>query len=287
MDKQLVYVEVSKIKPDPLQPRKFFDAASIERLAESIKTEGLINPVEISPDYMIITGERRFKACQLLNLKKIPVIINSQDFDEYTRLRHQISENIQQASMGGGDSMSPIDTAKAYKKLLDMKLGKPYEAASVSPQEMYGKAKEVYTELGVSERSFWFFLKLLEQPEFVQKDIESGRPRTYYDRANTLNDEYTKEVLQKNIAEGKYGSREELDRDIVLVKRFPENIELLKAQHTQNKQTSLLLNAIVRLALCMDRTPLDKIDAKEIDIVTNQLKWVQGELIKYLNGGED
>jgi len=65
-------IEVEKIKPDPEQPRESFDKEKLKELAQTFKTQGIIQPIEIDENYQIITGERRWRAAKLAGLKKIP-----------------------------------------------------------------------------------------------------------------------------------------------------------------------------------------------------------------------
>ncbi len=106
---------LSKIRPNPYQPRKHFDSESLAELAESIKTHGLLQPIVIKEDfdgYVLIAGERRLRASKLAKLKTIKAIIVSVS-DEQMR-EHALIENIQR------DELNAIDLAQAYQELIDI-----------------------------------------------------------------------------------------------------------------------------------------------------------------------
>ena len=109
-----IEIEISKIDNNKEQPRKNFDPTALKELADSIKTYGVIQPILVTPvgdRYMIVAGERRFRASKLAGLKKIPAVVK-----EYSKQQIQeisLLENIQR------EDLNPIETAKAMKELLD------------------------------------------------------------------------------------------------------------------------------------------------------------------------
>jgi len=108
-------IAVAKIRPNPYQPRKHFDAESLVELAESIKTHGLLQPIVIKEDldgYILIAGERRLRASKLAKNKTIKAIVVSVS-DEQMR-EHALIENIQR------DELNVIDLAQAYQELIDI-----------------------------------------------------------------------------------------------------------------------------------------------------------------------
>jgi ParB family chromosome partitioning protein len=108
-------VDPAAIAPNPHQPRTSFDATELASLAESIKQYGILHPPVVSERggdrYELIAGERRVRAAKLAGLAQIPVIVRS--FDEQQKLELALLENVQRAEL------NPIETATAYRKLLD------------------------------------------------------------------------------------------------------------------------------------------------------------------------
>lgn len=107
-------IAISLIDNNPNQPRKNFDPSALQELAESIKTYGVIQPILVSKRgnrYMIIAGERRFRATKLAEIKTIPAIVK--DFSEAEIKEIALLENIQR------QDLNPIETARAMKELMD------------------------------------------------------------------------------------------------------------------------------------------------------------------------
>ncbi len=106
---------LSKIRPNPYQPRKHFDPESLAELSESIKMHGLLQPIVVKEDldgYILIAGERRLRASKLAKTKTIKAIVVSIS-DEQMR-QHALIENIQR------DELNPIDLAQAYQELIEI-----------------------------------------------------------------------------------------------------------------------------------------------------------------------
>jgi ParB family chromosome partitioning protein len=111
---EIIYVQTGQIKPNPFQPREDFDQASIEELAQSIKEKGVIQPLLVrrrGDNYELIAGERRFRACGILGLKEIPVVVR--DVDDQDSLELALIENIQR------EGLNPIEVAHAYQHLIE------------------------------------------------------------------------------------------------------------------------------------------------------------------------
>ena len=107
-------IEIAKISPNPYQPRKNFDEAALKELSESIKRHGLIQPIIVirkDDGYMLIAGERRYRATKMLEENKIKAIVadlKSQNLREIALI-----ENIQR------ENLNPIELANSYKELIN------------------------------------------------------------------------------------------------------------------------------------------------------------------------
>ena len=110
-------VSISDLTRNPYQPRQIFDEIKLEQLTESIKKNGIIQPIAVRPNntepgkYEIVAGERRWLAAQRAGLHEIPV--NILDLSDVESLEVAIVENIQR------DDLNPIEEAKGYKRLSD------------------------------------------------------------------------------------------------------------------------------------------------------------------------
>lgn len=113
----VVELDIDKIRPNPLQPRKVFDATSLQELAVSIKEHGLLQPILVYEDnkeadsYYLIAGERRLRASKLAKQESIKAIVVDVQTDKLRELA--LIENIQR------EDLNPIDLARSYKELID------------------------------------------------------------------------------------------------------------------------------------------------------------------------
>lgn len=112
----ILEIPVKSIRPNPFQPRKHFDEDALHELAESIKNDGLIQPIVVKEDdiegYVLIAGERRFRASKLAKLKEIKaIVLNS---DEQKMRRFALIENIQR------EELNAVELAEAYGELLKL-----------------------------------------------------------------------------------------------------------------------------------------------------------------------
>ncbi|MDK2933562.1 MAG: ParB family transcriptional regulator, chromosome partitioning protein, partial [Clostridiales bacterium] len=108
-------IKITEIEPNKSQPRKNFDADKLEKLAESIKTHGVIQPIIVKKMdlgfYQIVAGERRWRAARLAGLKEIPVIIK--DYEKREIIEIALIENLQR------QDLNPIEESEAYQNLID------------------------------------------------------------------------------------------------------------------------------------------------------------------------
>ena len=113
-DGPVTELAVSKIEPRKNQPRKTFDEEALNELADSIRKNGVLQPILVCPagdHYEIIAGERRWRAAKLAGLKKIPVLVRENETQSVTELA--LIENIQR------EDLNPIEEALAYRRLLE------------------------------------------------------------------------------------------------------------------------------------------------------------------------
>ena len=148
-------ISISDIQKNPYQPRKEFSKEKIQELAQSIKENGLIQPIIVrqSPviGYEILAGERRYRASIEAGLSEVPVIIKK--LSDQDMMVHSIIENLQR------EDLNPIEEAKAYQSLID----KGYTHADIA--EKIGKSRPYITNL----------VRLLTLPNFILKEVETGK----------------------------------------------------------------------------------------------------------------
>ena len=152
---EVIYVQTEKIKPNPFQPREYFDTESIEELSQSIKEKGVIQPLLVrrkGDDYELIAGERRLRAAKLLNKSEVPVLIK--DVQDKDSLELALIENIQR------QGLNPIEEAHAYQYLID---------------KFQVTQEKISEGLGKSRVSIANILRLLKLPQEVQQELKNGR----------------------------------------------------------------------------------------------------------------
>jgi len=186
----IVQLPVSKLIPNPGQPRKNFNETELQELADSIKTYGIIQPI-IAADtgdgtYIIIAGERRTRAAKLAGLDTVPVIIR--DYTDQKRLEISLIENIQRSDL------NPIEEAAAYKNLMDF--------SNLSQDELA-------TRVGKNRSTVANALRLLKLPIEIQKSIEEGKVSSGHARALlSVTDVKSRDNLYREILTNEVSVRE-------------------------------------------------------------------------------
>lgn len=107
-------ISLSEIKPNPFQPRRVFDQEKIDELAQSIREHGIFQPIivkKVQNGYIIVSGERRYRAAHLVGLKTIPSIIRQ--YEESKVAEIALAENLQR------ENLTPIEEAEAYKVVMN------------------------------------------------------------------------------------------------------------------------------------------------------------------------
>lgn len=150
-----LYISINEIKSDKDQPRKSFDSEKIAELTESIKTHGIIQPLILrkidNNQYIIVAGERRWRAAKIAGLKEVPAII--MDLTESEILEISLIENIQR------QDLNPIEEAIVYKKLID---------------DFKMTHEELSKRIGKSRTSITNTMRLINLDDRVQQYIIEG-----------------------------------------------------------------------------------------------------------------
>jgi len=150
-------IDIADIQPNPEQPRKVFNEEALEELTESIRKNGVIQPLVLSTGddegtYVIIAGERRWRAAGLAGLRRVPAVVRTVE-RETEKLELALIENIQREDLG------PLELARAYKNLMDTHGYRQEDVADV-----VGKSRSAVANT----------IRLLGLPEKVIKALEEG-----------------------------------------------------------------------------------------------------------------
>lgn len=152
-------VDVDLLEPNDYQPRGQMEDERLEELAQSIKANGIIQPIVArrleSGRYQIIAGERRWRAAQRAGLTKVPVVVKEVGGDEkQRRLEMALIENLQR------ENLNPIEEALAYQKLVE---------------EFGLKHDDIATQVGKDRSSIANTMRLLRLPDEIRAEVGSGR----------------------------------------------------------------------------------------------------------------
>jgi len=177
-------MDIEKIVPNPNQPRTHFNESQLEELSESIRENGVLQPLLVrkkGSSYEIIAGERRYQASKIAGLKKLPVIVK--DVDDQKMLELALIENLQRSDL------NPIEEARGYKQLIK---------SSGMTQEALSKA------VSKSRSAITNSLRLLDLPEQVQDLLFDGKLTAGHARAILAVpfEEARVKLAEKVVAEG-------------------------------------------------------------------------------------
>ena len=173
-------IPIDEVHPNPNQPRKNFDQTALEELAQSIKNHGVIQPLVVNKEdngYMIIAGERRWRASKIAGLEFVPCIVKN--YTEKQIKEIALIENLQR------EDLNPVEAAKAIKQLMD-----EYNFTQEIVADRIGKSRPNVTNL----------LRLLSLYPDVLKLVENGRLSAGHARCLVVVSDYTIQLKFANMA---------------------------------------------------------------------------------------
>src|SRR3954447_5358349 len=207
--KNAVEVPLDKIVRDPDQPREEFEPEALERLAESLKTRGQLQPIRVRWDeaqgkYDLICGERRWRAAKLAGLATMSCVVTEGSIDAGELLALQLIENCLR------EDLRPIEQARAFKNLMD----RSGWSGTRAPKP-----------LGIPQPTVVRALALLELPEPVQERVEQGTlpPGTAYEIGKVHDPEIQQELAERVVSEG-LNRTETMEAVRVAAKRTPSTL---------------------------------------------------------------
>ena len=206
-------IMVAKIAPNPNQPRKAFNADKLRELADSFKSQGMLQPILVKREgenYILVAGERRFRAARLANLESIPALVLD-GIDDAAMLELALIENIQR------EDLNPIETARAYEALIDK--------CNLTQAQLADR-------VGKSRASVANTLRLLTLPENLKQLIVEGKLTEGHARAvlsvsdASMRDRIAQRILTEtmSVRQAEDMARKTKRRKLV-VKRKPAGIE--------------------------------------------------------------
>lgn len=154
-DAEFMHLPIDQIQPNPYQPRQRFNSVALQELADSIKQQGLVQPIVVRRHhevYELVVGERRLRAAKLLEFEMIPALVKR--IDDREMLEFALLENLQR------EDLNPMEEARAYHRL----------------QTTFRlRQSEIARRVGKDRSSVANMLRLLQLPSLLQADVEAGR----------------------------------------------------------------------------------------------------------------
>ncbi|MEG2429080.1 MAG: ParB/RepB/Spo0J family partition protein [Oscillospiraceae bacterium] len=158
------YIKISEIEPNKNQPRKIFDEALLQQLADSIREHGIIQPIIVrelpTGEYQIVAGERRWRAARIAGLTEVPIIIR--DYDDTKTMEIALIENLQR------ENLNPIEEALGYQELMEN-----FNMTQVDVSNSVGKSRSAIANT----------LRLLNLPENIKQLVQEGKLSSGHARA--------------------------------------------------------------------------------------------------------
>ncbi len=176
-------VDIDRLRPNDLQPRVLVDDARLQELSQSIKSNGVIQPIvvrQMGDGFQIIAGERRWRAAKLAGLARVPVVVKEvASGDNKSLLEMALIENIQR------EDLNPIDEALAYRRLAD---------------DFHLTQEAIASAVGKDRASVANTVRLLKLPEEVRTEVAGGRLSMGHARALlSLGDEADQRRIARDV----------------------------------------------------------------------------------------
>lgn len=213
-------LEIGKIKPNPNQPRKNFDIDALNELAASIKIHGIVQPIVVNKqgndEYLIIAGERRWRAANICGLKTVPVIVKNYTDKQVKEI--SIIENLQR------EDLNPIEAARAIKELMDE----------------YGLTQEAVSErIGKSRSNIANTLRLLTLYPDVIKLVEDGKLTSGHARCLVVIEDKNLQIKLAQTAVSKNLNVRDLEK---MVKNYTNPTKKVIIREEQSLELKELIN---------------------------------------------
>ncbi|HEV3330981.1 MAG TPA: ParB/RepB/Spo0J family partition protein [Bryobacteraceae bacterium] len=203
------HISIDAIDANPLQPRRFFNAERLEELAQSIRSNGIIQPLvvrRVGDRFQLVAGERRWRAAKLAGTQQVPVVVREIPDDRLLEIT--LIENIQR------EDLNPIETAQAFDKMM--------QALELNPEQVGRRTGKDRTTIVNSVR-------LLQLPSDIQQLVAERRLSAGHARCllSLPTAELQREVAEKSVAQGWSVRQMERTTQRMLEGRKPKHVDEL------------------------------------------------------------
>ena len=218
----IVNIPLDEIKPNPFQPRTIFNQEKIDDLAQSIKEYGVLQPIilkAVSDGYIIVSGERRYRASKQVGLETIPAIVRQYDPSRVAEIA--LLENLQR------EDLTPIEEAIAYKNIIE---------------QIGYTQKDLADRIGKSRSYVTNVLGLLNLPENIQKmildgDISMGHARVLSKLKNKKRIQYLASlIITKGLSVRQIEELGKQEKKVKQIKTTEKNPQLKKYEKSLEKR---------------------------------------------------
>ena len=222
---KIIEIKIEQISPNPYQPRRIFDPEKINELAQSISEHGIFQPIIVKAQkdgYMIVSGERRYRAAKQVGLKTIPSIIRAYDPGKVAEI--SLVENLQR------ENLSPIEEAEAYSTIM-----RTMEITQKTLSEKIGKSRSYVTNI----------IGLLNLPEEVQTMLLTSQISMAHARVlSKLDDalrikELAKKIVEQDLSVRQIEAMAQKEGKTNKQKREPKPKVFLEYEHTLKQNLGL------------------------------------------------
>ena len=219
-------IPIEFIIPGPWQPRKIFDETNIKNLTESIKRQGIIQPIILKSkkntrnQYFIIAGERRWRAAQLANIHEIPAIIRD-DIEEDKIPEYSLVENIQRSEL------QPLEEAEGYLSLIN-KYKYTQEEISKAVAKSRSHIANMIRILSLSD---------LAKKQLAENKLTIGQLRPLIGNPNS--DKFLKIIIAKNLSSRDVERLVKKENKNIVIKTKSKDIDLLKLEKSLSESCGL------------------------------------------------
>ncbi len=227
--KDIIYINIDNIRPNPYQPRKHFNKASLEELCESIKQYGVIQPINVrkisNNNYELVAGERRLKAASMAHLKEIPAIVVNVDDNDSAILA--LIENLQR------ENLNYLEEAEGYSNLIS---------------EHNLTQEELARKIGKSQSTIANKIRLLKLSPIIKKILIDNSLTERHARALLkLHDEQLQLKVLKYVCEKGFNVKKTEDLVEKVIERYLRKISLKETERKMSravKDVRIFVNTI-------------------------------------------
>ncbi len=246
---EIFELDITKLRPNPYQPRTYFDEDALKDLAASISEHGIFQPLIVKKavkGYEIVAGERRFRAAGLVGLSTVPVVVR--DFSDQQMMEIALLENLQRENLNG------IEEARAYELMIS---------------KLNITQSELSKRVGKSRTHITNTLGILRLPEDVQQVVVDGQISTAHARIlSKFDDEKEIRKIMKNIVDGGLSVREvEKMRSSKSKPNKPEE----KDVHTRDVENKLCEKLNTKVSIDKNKLVVSFSSIEELEKIVDKL----------------